>query len=555
MHDYERDTNALLLRILWGAMAVFPVLIALAAIGVLDRESLWQFVLWGAVQGACIVPVTVMVRRNVAPKAIKYVGTLSFSAALFVGHMFVPGLTDSWALWLLPLTLATLYFNRNVSLVTGFVTLVAINLTPILFPSTKLDFTVSGAISRSLIVVLCVGILSASVARGRRLLESLDEGNRLEEMAATLKNVLARVTTAVGTLTAAGQGLQQNSRQLAAELRDTLLPQVQQLEEHGAAQLDSLETTVSSVQQLIMAVEQMAAGMQQQAEHVHRSSSVVENMASSVQDVAGFTAHVAATADAAAREAEAGEALVQQMIDNISHLQQTVEGFAETMDGLGSHSGQIGEIVTVITEVAEQTNLLALNAAIEAARAGEHGRGFSVVAEEVRGLAERVSGATKEIADLIAQIQRGIAAALDAVHAGTREAANSVDMARQAGSALNSIRQAVDVTRQHSAEIASQTNVLRTSGDELVEAMSQLAALTEQSSAATEEMAASGSQVSGIMNAMEQTATTNSATISTVAGSLREFEDAVHHIAEASDSLATLATELESLTREANISE
>lgn len=551
MREHERNTNILLLRILWGTLVVYPLLAGLAALGVVS-DSVWLFIVWGSIQAGCILPATIMVRFNLWPTAVKYVGTLALTASLFVGHMFISSLSDSWALWVLPLALATLYFERGVSAFTVLTTLIALNVTPVLFPSNNIEFTVSVGVSRSIVLVLCGIILYAGVSRGRRLLESLDAGSRMEEMAATLQGILGRVSAAAGTLTAAGHDLQINSRQLAAELNDTLLPQVHELEKHGAAQSESIETTVSSVQELVMAVDQMATGMQQQAEHVQRSSSVVENMAASVTEVAGFTSQVAEAAQAAAKEAEAGESLVQQMIDDISNLQQTVQGFAETMGGLGSHSGQIGEIVTVITEVAEQTNLLALNAAIEAARAGEHGRGFSVVAEEVRSLAERVSGATKEIAALIDQIQRGITDALTAVQAGTREAAGSVDRARQAGSALHSIRQAVDVTQQQSAEIAAQTNLLQASGNELVEAIGQLAALTEESSAATEEMAAGGSQVTSIMQTMEQTANASTTAIVTVASSLREFEGAVQHIAEASDSLASLAEELESLTRATN---
>ncbi len=180
----------------------------------------------------------------------------------------------------------------------------------------------------------------------------------------------------------------------------------------------------------------------------------VEEITHTTTLVAKNTADVAKLSETASNAAVDGGEIIQQTIDGIYRIRDTVSSIAETITGLQERSKQIGEITTVIDDIAEQTNLLALNAAIEAARAGEQGRGFAVVADEVRKLAERTSKATQEITSRIQSIQAETTKAAEGMERGQEEVENGVSLAREAGNSLSSIVKHVEDVSSKLANIS-----------------------------------------------------------------------------------------------------
>ncbi|MBI3600300.1 MAG: methyl-accepting chemotaxis protein [Nitrospinae bacterium] len=210
-----------------------------------------------------------------------------------------------------------------------------------------------------------------------------------------------------------------------------------------------------------------SSGAEKQTSQITQVVTAVEEMSSTVAEVAKNSADAANSANKAKESAAAGSKVVQSSIEGMERIAKSVEGSAKTIEELGRSSNQIGEIVAVIDDIADQTNLLALNAAIEAARAGEQGRGFAVVADEVRKLAERTTKATKEIADMIKKIQKDTADAVSAMNEWNREVKNGVELSNRAG---ESLKQIVGLVQN------------------VTDMINQIATATEEQSAASEEI-------------------------------------------------------------------
>ncbi|WP_419203924.1 methyl-accepting chemotaxis protein [Pseudomonas argentinensis] len=226
-------------------------------------------------------------------------------------------------------------------------------------------------------------------------------------------------------------------------------------------------------------------------------------MSATVQEVARSAAEASQAAVDADREASQGDRVVAETIAQIERLASEVSRSSEAMGELQSESNKIGGVMDVIKAVAEQTNLLALNAAIEAARAGEAGRGFAVVADEVRGLAQRTQKSTEEIEGLIAGLQRGTQQVAVIMQSSRELTDSSVALTRRAGDALGAITSRVSNIQAMNQQIAAAAEQQGAVAEEISRSVVNVRDISEQTAEASEETAASSVELARLGNQLQ----------------------------------------------------
>jgi methyl-accepting chemotaxis protein len=219
-------------------------------------------------------------------------------------------------------------------------------------------------------------------------------------------------------------------------------------------------------------------------------------MAATSNDIAHNCLSAAENSNRASETAQSGAEVVRQTTDGMERIARRVMDAAKTVEDLGTRSEQIGQIIGTIEDIADQTNLLALNAAIEAARAGEQGRGFAVVADEVRALAERTTRATREIGDMIKAIQKETKGAVSAIEEGVAEVERGTEYSVRLGQSLEQILcQINDVTTQVN-QIATAAEEQTATTGEIATNIQQVTDVVHQTARSATETAAAASQLS-----------------------------------------------------------
>ncbi|MFK7700525.1 methyl-accepting chemotaxis protein [Pseudomonas caspiana] len=229
----------------------------------------------------------------------------------------------------------------------------------------------------------------------------------------------------------------------------------------------------------------------------------MNEMSATVQEVARNAEQASQAASAADSEARAGDKVVGEAIAQIERLATEVVRSADAMTQLEQESDKIGKVMDVIKAVAEQTNLLALNAAIEAARAGEAGRGFAVVADEVRGLAQRTQQSTEEIENLVSGLQNGTRQVSSIMLSSRELTDSSVALTRKAGTSLGSITQTVSSIQAMNQQIAAAAEQQSSVAEEISRSIISVRDISEQTASASEETAASSVELARLGNQLQ----------------------------------------------------
>nr|WP_122847568.1 methyl-accepting chemotaxis protein [Pseudomonas viridiflava] len=287
------------------------------------------------------------------------------------------------------------------------------------------------------------------------------------------------------------RNLNVNRKDELGKLQSTIQRMTVSLRELVGGIRDGVTQIASAAEELSAVTEQTSAGVNNQKVETDQVATAMHEMTATVQEVARNAEEASEAAVAADQQAREGERVVNEAIAQIERLASAVGNSSEAMGALKQESEKIGSVLDVIKSVAQQTNLLALNAAIEAARAGEAGRGFAVVADEVRSLAQRTQKSTEEIEALIVSLQSGTQQAASVMDSSRELSASSVDLTRRAGGSLENITKTVSAIQSMNQQIAAAAEQQSATAEEINRSIINVRNVSEQTSAASEETAAS----------------------------------------------------------------
>lgn len=364
-----------------------------------------------------------------------------------------------------------------------------------------------------------------------------------KKMQSNMRQIVSSISDGSESVRVASQQLTATSQMVAAASND-IADGVSDLAQANVEQKGKIHITQEIISQVSIAIEEISSGAQQQSSSMTDTANAIKDMDTAIAHIAENAQAVANTAKQTVDVAQAGQQVLEKTIVSMKDIEKTVQSGADKIKLLGERTKEIDSIVQVISDIAEQTNLLALNAAIEAARAGEHGKGFAVVADEVRKLAERSNQSTRQISQLVEGIQKETLEAVTSMNDGTDKVVEGVKLVENTGTELKKIISTVNSTNEQIQSISAGVEQLVANSQDVMVSVEKVAEIIQNNTAATEEMAASSSEINSAVNVIEKQANISASKAETVSAATEELNATTQEIAAATQSLTGMSQSL-----------
>ncbi len=340
----------------------------------------------------------------------------------------------------------------------------------------------------TLAVILFSGYITKNVKEVNELSHAIADGDLTQIINVRSENELGSMGNNLNRMT-------NNLREVVQKIAESLEQVVATSEELTA----SSDQTQQSAEQVSLAIQEVAFGSGEQVNIANNTTKIAEEIFIGMEQISNNIQTVTSTSLEASKRAEKGNDVVSSAIEQMNNIQGKVAVSTNAVSILGEKSKEIGSIVSLITSIAGQTNLLALNAAIEAARAGEQGRGFAVVADEVRKLAEQSASAAGNISSLINEIQKEIVNAVKAMDNGTIAVKDGINMVDQAGTSFADILKDINYIASQMQDVSAVTEEISAGTHNMVGAIENVAKISTDSSANAENVVAASEEQTALM--------------------------------------------------------
>jgi len=368
-------------------------------------------------------------------------------------------------------------------------------------------------VKSTIMVVLVVGIISILVGIAislvigriisRPVIELANSALKMAEGDLSVKPIKVKNKDEIGDLVSSFNLMAQNLRMVIEKVSINSSQTAASAEELTA----SAEQTARATEQIATSIQVIASGAETQVDSANDSSTAMNEMTIGIQQIAETSSSVSESAIETSLEANLGNESLQKMIDQMNTINDAVADSALGVKQLGELSKEIGNIIGVITGIADQTNLLALNAAIEAARAGEHGKGFAVVADEVRKLAEQSKESADQIAGLITRIQVETIEAVQAMEVGTTEVATGRLIVDETGKRFEKILVSIEQVTAQIQEVTAISEEMSASTEEVSASIGEMANIAQHSAENTQDVASASEEQLASMEEIAASAT------------------------------------------------